>query len=199
MYSLFTCKHSLPSRRWELFHGSTEGGKWDAGNNPRTPESLSLENYRFYFTSQTIESLETADDSPQKLEAMKCLAHAASPKQTGVLDELLALVRTEILSVDDRGIPTLTKDWWSKVDFLLLSESDESFGMPVDPSGKFGVAEKIRSKLDLEWTKTARGFAFASDPNDTIYDEGEFATWRMAYEEKQQSRSEGAAGVHRFN
>jgi len=177
----------------------TEEGKWDAGHNPRTPESLTLENYRFFFTSQTIESLESADSSLQKLEAMKCLAHAASPKQTGVFDELLALMRTEILSIDSRGIPTLTNDWWSKVNVLLLDETRERFGVSADPSGKFGVAEKIRSKLDLEWTKTARGFAFASDPKDTIYDDEEFATWRMAYEAKQQSRSEGAAGVHRFN
>jgi len=188
-------------RRWEVYHGqSTEGAKWDAGLNPRAPGLLTLENFRFLFDDETLAALEVADDnSPEKLNAMKALAHASSPKRSGVSDELLALIRTEIFSLDNRGIPTLTKDWWSKVDLLLLDEMYERFGIQADAAGKHGVAEKIRKRMERKWARTQLGFAFASDPKDIIYDYEEFDKWRMAFEEKQQSRSEGAAGVHRFN
>ena len=130
---------------------------------------------------------------------MQCLAYTASPLRTGILDELLALVRSETVSIDSRGIPALTKDWWSKVDFLLLDDMHERFGVRVDPTGRYGVAEKIRTKLDHEWTSTPQGFAYASEPEDTVYDFAEFYQWRTVFEEKQQSQSEGATGVHRFN
>lgn len=158
-----------------------------------------MENFRFLLDDNIVADLEGAEGSSQKLEAMKFLAHAASPMRTGVFDELLALVRTEILSIDSRGIPTLTKDWWSKADLLLLDEMHERFGVSVDPNGKCGVAEKIRKRLDRKWARMNEGWAFASDHRDIIYDFEEFDQWRVAWEEKQRSRSEGAAGVHKFS
>ena len=143
--------------------------------------------------------MEKDDASVQKLEAMKLLAFAASPLRTGILDEVLAFVRTEIMSIDDRGIPVLTEDWWSKVDFLLLDDMQRRFGVSADPNGKYGVAEKIRKILDQEWTTTPKGFAFGSDPDDVVYDFQEFDQWRIVFEQKQQAQSEGAMGVHRFN
>ena len=158
-----------------------------------------MENCQFLLSKQVIEDLEKENGSPQKLEAMQCLAYAASPLRTGILDELLALVRSETVSIDSRGIPALTKDWWSKVDFLLLDDMLERFGVRVDPTGRYGVAEKIRTKLDHKWTSTPQGFAYASESEDTVYDFAEFYQWRTVFEEKQQSQSEGATGVHRFN
>jgi len=128
---------------------------------------------------------------------VKLLAYAIS--QTGICDELLALVRTEVVSIDNRGIPKLTKDWWSKVDLLLLDEMHEHFGVQADSTGKFGIAQMVRKKLDRKWVKGHYGWSFENDPHDIIYEYEEFDEWRRAYEEKQQSRSDGVAGVHRFS
>lgn len=183
-----------------MYHGqSTDGFGWDANITPRQPGSLSMENFRFLFDDQIIADLEESDMSFQKLQAMNFLTFAASPNQTGVVDELIALVRSEILVLDNRGIPSLAKAWSTKVDLLLLDEMCERTGVRADPKGKFAVAEKIRKKLDRKWTRTPEGWAIKDDPQNIIFGHVEFDEWRLAFEDKQQTMLECNAGVNRFS
>jgi hypothetical protein len=188
-------------RRWEVYHGqaSESGSKWDMNTIPRSVGSLSLENIRFIVDDSIATNLELPDQSPLKFEAIKILAHVLSPSRTGVYDELLALSRTGVLAVDDRGIPGLTKDWWSRVDLLLLDEMHESWGLQADTLGKYGVAEKVRRTLNRKWVRTDCGWALAKEDDDIVFDFEEFDEWRVAYEDKQRARSDGADGVGRFS
>lgn len=190
------------SRRWEVYHGGQEtsesGSNWEGNTNPRAVGSRSMENVRFIVDDTVVANLEKDDQSPFKLEALKRLAHVLSPLQTGVYDELFALIRTGVLSVDERGIPALAKDWWSGVDLLLLDDMYESWGVQADVSGWYGVAEKVRRTLNRKWVRTDCGWAFAQDQEDIVFDFEEFDEWRMAFEDKQRAQSDGLEGVGRF-
>jgi hypothetical protein len=188
-------------RRWEVYHGqeASEGGsKWEVNTNPRAARSRSLENIRFIVDDTVVVNLDEPDQSLLKLNALKILAHVLSPNQTGVYDELLALVRTGVLLVDKRGIPALAKDWWSSVEILLLDDMYESWGLQADPNGRYGVAEKVRKTLHRKWVRTHYGWAFAQDEEDIVFDFEEFDEWRMAFEDKRRAQSDGVDGVGRF-
>lgn len=183
-----------------MYHGqaSESGSKWDTNTNPRSAGNLSLENIWFVLDDNVAAHLEHSDQSPFKLEALKILAHVLSPSRTGLFDELLALVRTNVLAVDDQGIPALAKDWWSRVDLLLLEEMSESWGLNDDTNVKYGVAENIRKTLHRKWARSYKGWALANDKEDIIFDFEEFDEWRVAFEDKQRARSDGVDGVGRF-
>jgi len=170
----------------------------DVTANPRLAGSLTLENLRFVVDESVLAVLEAPDQPPQKLEAIKMLAHVLSPTKTGICDELLALIHTRVVSVDDRGIPSLTKDWWTRVDFLLLEDMHQKWSKVADPLGRYGVANTLRKCLKKKWVRTYRGWAFAQDEEDVVFDFEEFEDWRVAFEDKQQARDENIDGVGRF-
>jgi len=187
------CDHQ---RRWEVYHGQvaadTTASHWNAhSKNPRQAGSLSLENFHFLINEAIIKNVETGD-------AKKALAHVLSPKQSGICDELLALIRMEIFDIDKRGIPVLANDWSSKADILLLDDMSQNWGTAADPSGKYGIVEDIRKPLDSEWVRTDYGWAHAEDDFDVVYEFAEFEYWRSAFEDKQQSQSDELEGVGRF-
>jgi hypothetical protein len=187
-------------RRWEVYHGQSEDSlsKWERQTNPRRTSSLCLEDLRFAIDESVLEKLEENGQSVEKTAAAKLLAATVSPSVSGVYDELLALIRSDVLIVDSRGVPLLAKDWWTRVDILMLDEMAQRFGMRADPKGQHGICENVRKKLGRTWVRTERGWAFASDVDDVIFDFDEFDEWHQAYQEKQKNRSDGVDGIGRF-
>jgi hypothetical protein len=144
-----------------------------------------------------VAQLEAPALSAAKIQAMKLLAHVLSPNRTGVYDELLAFIRTGVFKIDDHGIPSPVKDWWLKVDMLLLEDMHEKWGVKADPEGKYGVAKKLRKLLHRKWNRSDYGWALADD-DELIFEFEEFDEWRVAFEDKQQTRSDGVDGIGRF-
>ena len=189
--------------RWEVFHGqlSESGSKWDvtSGANPRRAGKYSLANVRFLLDDSVAAQLVGATDSSEQQVAMEKLAFACSPATTGVCDELLALIRTLVVEIDGRGIPVLSQDWWTKIDFLLLDEMRDVWGRVVDRIGKHGVSEPIRTQLEDTWKNTEFGWALAENEDDIIYDAREFSEWWNAFCEQRQSASNAQDGIGRFS
>lgn len=191
------------SRRWEVFHGqhSDTPSDWEVRNkNPRKGGSLSLENIQFGLNEEALQHLEKDADSRGKeyVEALKTLAHFGLPEQSGVCDELLALMQGGVVMVDARGIPKLSKDWWANVDLLLLEDMHFGWGENTDPLGKYGIAEEVREQLGRRWRRTGRGWVFVDEPKEVIFDFEEFDDWREAFEHKQQAHSEDTEGIGQF-
>jgi hypothetical protein len=192
----------LVLRRWELFHGqvSENESPWNTFANPRSPRSLSLENVRFVITDQVVSELQRYEETPtqQHAQPLNVLAHVLSPTRTGVMDELDALIKTKVVVVDDRGIPTLSRDWWTRVDILVLDDMEAKWGIDIDTKGKCGVFEPICKTLYRKWTSCDTGWALNTDIEDIVYEYQEFDEWRMAFTDKQRSRFDHADGIGKF-
>ena len=196
-----------------MFHGqnSLNGSTWAAESyNPRPVHSRSLENVRFVLNDETIVALEQRrDDESQYSEALTKLAFVMTPEQTGICDELMALLQSDILRIDKaRGIPVPTQDWYTKVDVLLLIDMDEQWGCIADPSGKYGIAPEVRQRLREHWKPASDGWALVTstkenktrthDDDDIIFPYEEIVEWRDAFEQKHQMRTDGMNGIGRF-
>lgn len=194
----------LYNRRWEVYHGQVAecGSPWNTYENPRSPKNLSFENVRFVVTDEIIANLEPTSnettESSSYLEALTILSHFLSPGRTGVWDELAAMIKTKILEVDEHGIPALTKDWWTRVDILFLSEMNERCGFFADPKGVYGIVDTVRTTLSRKWIQCDTGWALTADTDDIIYDFEEFDEWRAAFNEKKNARSDRVDGIGKF-
>lgn len=183
-----------------MYHGqlSESESKWVETKNPRKAGALSLENLRFLVIDSVVSRLEHGPDKdfPQYTEDMKILGFVLT--HCGIYDELLALIRTNVVKVDSRGVPTLTPYWWSHVDILLLDEWWSNWGVQADPKGNYGVAVKVRKGLRRNWFRSDLGWALMSQKDDIIFEFEEFDEWRVAFEGKQQTVSDGIDGIGRF-
>lgn len=104
-------------------------------------------------TKLEIES-ETAD--------LLCLAaYLLSPTFSGLYDELLAFVKMGVLEISKTGIPTVTSDWASKVDIILLEDMENLWGTDVDPDGRCCIQLELRDALEAEWIKTNQGWSLS--------------------------------------
>jgi hypothetical protein len=198
------CSHlEILLRRWEIFHGqvSESESPWNTFANPRSPRRLSLEDVRFVITDPLVSELQRYEETPsqqQHAQSLNILAHVLSPTRTGVMDELDALITTNVVVVDDRGIPKLSRDWWTRIDILVLDDMEAKWGIDIDTKGKCGVFEPIRKTLYRKWTSCDTGWALNTDIEDIVYEFQEFDEWRMAFTDKQRSRLDQADGIGKF-
>jgi hypothetical protein len=174
------------------------GSKWDAGTtNPRTCNSLSLENIRFLLDDTTIAGLSQIEDETSYYDAVKALAVSLSPNQSGVCDELLALLHTGVLTVDKiRGIPVLSSKWYSFVDVLLLNDMQINWNRTSDPVGKYGIIDEI-TNLSQFWQLAENGWILKNE-NELVYDFNDMEEWRAAFEAKHCAKIEGIDGIGKF-
>jgi hypothetical protein len=195
--------HSV--RRWEVYHGqlSEAESKWVGTKNPRKVGDLSLEKLRFLVTDPVIARLEqgpgkneTSLQNQLYTEDIKLLGFVLT--RCGIFDELLALIRTNAVKVDPRGVPMLSAYWWSHVDILLLDDMWRNWGTQADPKGNYGVSDMVRKGLRRNWFRNDFGWAMTSQKYDTIFEFEEFDEWRIAFEGKQQTLSDGIDGIGRF-
>jgi hypothetical protein len=158
-----------------------------------------LENVRFGVTSNFPANCDSSHlASAEKLAPMKTIAALLSPNNSGVIDELLALIRMNVLSVDELGIPRLAEGWWEHVDLLILEDMNNHWGKKVDPQGKFGIVDEIRSPLGERWRRTRDGWVLNDEPAELVFDFDEFDIWREAFEEKQQEEQDDDEGIGKF-
>jgi hypothetical protein len=126
------------------------------------------------------------------------IATLLSPDHCGVIDELLALIRMKVVSVDEFGVPRLTEDWWEHVDLLILEDMNNHWGIKVDPQGKFGIVDEIRLPLAEKWRRTRDGWVMNDERDELVFDFDEFDVWREAFEEKQQEEQDDDEGIGKF-
>ena len=129
---------------------------------------------------------------------MMLLAHFLATGRSGIYDELIALIRMQAIVVQSNGIPNLAKDWWSFVDILLLDDMWTNWGLQQDENNNHGIHSRVRKSLQRKWTRNDGGWALHSYLNDIIFEFDEFDEWRVAYEAKQQTTSDGIHGIGRF-
>jgi hypothetical protein len=192
-------------RRWEVFHGQTgTGGKDGYAKNPREPGRLSFENIRHVVTDKVLASLqkqgpEDLSIKAERAEALSLVAHLVSPQSTGLVDELLALVRSKILSMTTTGYAVLmNRDWTNHVDPLLLHDMCSRWSKKQDPENKYCVNRQIRRELEEIWLRVDGGWAQSGDPDDVVYPDDEWEEWRLHFQEKHESRENEADGIHKF-
>ena len=175
------------------------GSKWDAGTrNPRKEGSLSLENVRFLLDDETVSGFQKVkNDESLYYKALQSLAFAVSPQQNGVCDELLALFHMGVLEMDEqRGIPVLSKDWYSLVDAMLLNDMDALWSRNVDPVGRHGIIDDVR-KLSDYWQRTDTGWLLKEE-GEVVFVFNEIQEWRNIFEAKHQAKSESIDGIGKF-
>ena len=184
--------------RWELFHGQNGTSEWDtSAKNPR--RALSMENARFVLDEKVFENLRV-DGEPQtqeQTEATVLVSVLLDQARSGLVDELLALQRSGVVRIDSYGVFRLSSTWFTNVDVLLLEEMIACWSKEMDPRGKYGVHETLRT-LSTKWIRYEEGWALTSSPNDIIYEPDEFAVWRAAFETKHEEKVDDLHGVGRF-
>ncbi|KAG7336899.1 hypothetical protein IV203_030460 [Nitzschia inconspicua] len=86
------------------------------------------------------------DVSSECLDQFCFLMHSLSPTTSGLYDEVLALLKMNVLRVRS-GILVLADDWYENVDVFVLDDMSEYWSIDVDPDGKYCVHEEIRDTL----------------------------------------------------
>jgi hypothetical protein len=138
-------------------------------------------------------------DLPQESAEYYCLAaHLLSPSSSGLYDELMALVKMEVLKIHSSGIPIVSRDWFSKVDIVILDDMDRCWGSDADPEGRFSINEEMRDTLEEQWVKSGYGWSTADDPNDLVFDFEVIDEWREAFEGQMEEKANYTEGVGRF-
>ncbi len=133
------------------------------------------------------------------LDTLNAAAFVVLPSATGIIDELYALLRSSILTLNAAGIPYLAPQWFTNVDVLLLDDMDSYWGIGADPTGKFGMSQHVRATLHREWEKADEGWILVmEDPYDVVYEFAVFDEWRDAFEDKEKTKADSIEGVGRF-
>ena len=74
----------------------------------------------------------------------------------------------------------------------------ENWGVSADPTGRYAINNEVRKVLNDEWVRTEAGWAYASDPGDTVLEAEDFDMWREAFENKHEDRAAVNEGLGRF-
>ena len=203
--------------RWEVFQGShsDQGTKQsgDLSKNPKRPGSSSLENmlfgldedflsnlkgFAFDTTAKNLDSDSARATMKRAVEAAIVVTHLVSPERSGVLDELLSLLRSGIIVKSKHGGAILKKDWSSKVDPLLLDDMLVRWSLDADPEGKYGVNNKIRYNLASYWMRLDGAWALSEDMSEVVFTDEEFVEWRQSFEDQAQMKSNEEEGIGKF-
>ena len=203
--------------RWEVFQGSQSNQGTNPGEiflkNPKRPGSLTLENMQFGLNEDLLSRLEvlafdtTALNSDSDVadavnkraaEAAVVVTHLVSPERSGVLDELLSLLRSGIIRKSKHGGAILKKDWSSQVDPLLLDDMLVRWSLDADPENKYSMNNKIRYNLASYWMRLDGAWALSEDMSEVVFIDQEFDEWRQTFEDKAQIKSNAEEGIGKF-
>lgn len=130
----------------------------------------------------------------EPLKKYSTIIHLISTPRTGLYDELLALVRMEVIEIQN-GIPVLVNDWVSKIDHLVLEDMDGSWSSDTDPDGKFCINDEFRDTLEEHWEKSTMGWYFQ---HELVYSIADLDDWRESFEGQEEERANKTDGVGRF-
>jgi hypothetical protein len=125
-------------------------------------------------------------------------AHLLYPSTSGLYDELVALLKIDVLKLDPSGIPCLAMDWYTNVDVVILEDLDRCFGSDADPEGRFCINDELRDTLEEKWVKSEYGWATTDDPSDLVFDYDVIDAWREAFQGEIEEQANLVEGVGRY-
>jgi hypothetical protein len=207
--------------RWELFHAvHSDFDQWDAhATNPRESGSFPFENVRFGLSAsksirdevsslpKTIRQFEDSiisnsyspfEFSNEVLDQFYLVIHLLSPARSGLYDEMIALLKMGIFKISPSGIPVLTKDWWTKIDIVVLDEMNSSWSTKTDPDSRHCVSEELRDMLEEKWVKSDYGWSLLENRKELIFDFAILDEWRETFEGRLEEKANLSEGIGRF-
>lgn len=158
-----------------------------SSRNPRIPGSLSFEQLEFV----------NITPGDPKAEDLVRLAYLVSPERTGLLDEMMALVETGLLERTMDGGAVLPKDWFMKVDPLILENMEAHWSVEADPNSKYLVHPKVRNGM-TNWERVDGGWALKEEPSDVIFYDEEWEEWRKTFLDREERRVNQEDGIGNF-
>jgi hypothetical protein len=146
----------------------------------------------------TSPSEQSKDLKKEEIEALATLSVFVGPSHSGLYDEILALVRCGVLSINGKGAMELATEWYVWVDFLILGEMADLWSTKVDPRGKYCVHERVRTDLEKNWFRVSRGWALGESRSKPVFEDDDWGEWRRAFEGKHEVIQAEADGVGKF-
>ncbi|CAJ1959310.1 unnamed protein product [Cylindrotheca closterium] len=125
-------------------------------------------------------------------------AHLLYPSTSGLYDELMALLKMDVLKLDPSGIPGLAMDWYTNVDIVILEDLDRCFGSDADPEGRFCINDELRDTLEEKWVKLEYGWAMTDDSSDLVFEYDVIDAWREAFQGEMEEQANMVEGVGRY-
>jgi hypothetical protein len=208
--------HSDYTWRWEVHHGQTadRAPKRDKSKSPRAPGSLSMANMEFAIKDESIHRLkkipftinskwfgngEAAKTKQKKwAEDMISLAYLLSPKKTGLLDEVKALMQLGIVRKSKQGAAVLSKEWFARVDPLVLEDMDMKWSFEADPNNKYLINGKVKRDLANYWIRVDGAWALNEDLSELVFLDNEWDEWRRSFEDEAEKRADDEDGIGKF-
>ena len=207
--------HSDFTWRWEVHHGQTSEAplKREKSKNPRTPGSPTLAHVEFAVGESMMERFKATpfanaklfvDDEVSKMKAkqwaedMLHLAYLVSPKRTGLLDELKALEQVSIFRKSKHGAAVLTKDWFTRVDPLILEDMDTRWSFETDPDNKYLIHSKVKRDLANYWIRVDGAWALNEDLSELVFLDHEWDEWRRSLEDENEKQADKEDGIGKF-
>jgi hypothetical protein len=165
----------------------------DAGHRPHvtTPKPSSLSN------DHALAMTDGLSLTPDVLDQFCLAVHYLSPSGTGLYEEILALLKMEVVKVRS-GIPVFTHNWYEKVDILVLDDLGTYWSSDLDPEGKYCINEELRDTLEERWVKYSYGWALADAPKELIFEYGVMDEWKETFEERLEENENQSEGIGRF-
>jgi hypothetical protein len=134
-------------------------------------------------------------ESMERMEAEWSILSFLDPMQTGVADEILALLSQGILCINEEKRLRLSDDWYVHVDCLVLDEMESSWGSAMDPVGRYGVSDTIRMSLAKNWTRQGTKWIIDSQ---AVHDSAGMKEWRDTFENKKENYDCNVQGIGLF-
>ncbi|KAL3915106.1 MAG: hypothetical protein SGILL_005801 [Bacillariaceae sp.] len=135
--------------------------------------------------------------TPDILDQFCSAVHYLSPGGTGIYEEILALLKMEVVKVRS-GIPVLTSDWFEKVDIMVLDDFGTCWSSDLDPEGKYCISEELRDTLEDKWVKYDYGWALADYPKELVFEYGVMDEWKESFEDRLEENENRSEGIGRF-
>lgn len=188
-----TCAASLSgTSKIDAIEGLQSGPPIGPSKSPEQKDAIAVK------PEPMVPALPSLNFSRERAEYCCFAAHLLSPSSSGLYDELMALVKMEVLKTHSSGIPFLSRDWFLKVDILVLDDMDRCWGSDADPEGRFCIDEEMRDTLEEQWVKSDYGWSTADDPNDLVFDFEVIDEWREAFQGQMEEKANCTEGVGRF-
>ena len=180
------------SWRWETFHNRYLGTRraWDVQTkNHRVAGSKSLDNLELAFRDDLTES-----------KGRRLVTYLSSSARTGLMDEIFALLKAKTISVDTLGVPSLSRDWYSKVEHGVLLEMDREWGVAADSlgAGRYLIPGVVKKTLRRKWRHIGGNWALSKDISTVIYSDTEYERELREFNEKRRKIIDESIGIQRF-
>ena len=166
--------------------------------NPRETGHNTYELFHFLLENTfKMENLKQSGEEKFFSNEELAIVHFVSYQKTGLLHEVLTLLKSGIIKIDSQGFVDLSENWSSKVHPIILKDMCESgWSSDLDPSNKFCIHHRIRDGLSVEWSKTTMGFT-NKDSSITHFDH-DYEVKRDLFENRFEAFLNEQEGIAKF-